>query len=282
MIKPGTITPVFQANKRAYESKSYRCIVNQGSTRSGKTYSLCQLLIVLALQSQKTISVVSPSLPHLKRGARRDFLNILSDWGIYDDDHFNKTDQVYEFPDTKSFIEFFGCDDAGKVRGTSRDILFLNEANLIDYDVYKQLAIRTNETIFIDLNPADLHSYCYEIADDPKNLLIHSTYKNNLSNLTPEIIAEIESLQLADENLWRVFGLGLRGSSSETIYTHWKICDSLPGRSEHWYGQDFGYNHPSVLVKIEHYDNCLYWDQQIYETKLTTADLIERYKALGI
>lgn len=276
-------TPVFDANVKAYKKHKHRVIANEGSTRSSKTVSLSQLLaLYIPIKEKKTITICSPSLPHLKRGARRDFINQLHAAGIYSDSDFNKTDNIYEFPKTKSYVEFFGVEDSGKVHGPSRDILYINEANLISYETYKQLAIRTNEMIFIDYNPADEFSWVYEVADHPGNKIIHSTYRNNRGNLTPEIIAEIESLKGADENLWNVYGLGLRGKSTETIYTHWKLCDSLPGKGEKFYGQDFGYNVASALVEIEFYEGAIYVDQLLYETKLTTNDLIERYKTLGV
>ena len=92
-------TKVFEWNLEAYKAKSYRVIANQGSTRSGKTYSISQLLaLYIPIKEKVTISVVSPSLPHLKRGARRDILQILEDAQIYSDDAFNKTDNVYHTP----------------------------------------------------------------------------------------------------------------------------------------------------------------------------------------
>ncbi|MEO6977429.1 MAG: phage terminase large subunit, partial [Mucilaginibacter sp.] len=275
-------TPVFSANQQAYREKCFRVIANQGSTRSSKTFSICQLLLTIAMEETKTISVVSPSLPHLKKGARRDFLEIVEDLGIYDDQNFNATDQIYSFPETGSFIEFFGVEDSGKVRGPGRNILFCNEANLISYSTYKQLALRTNEVIFLDFNPADDFSWVYEEADKPGNKLIISSYKNNLSNISREQIKEIEDLKDADQNLWRVFGLGLRGHSSETIYTHWLQCANLPGLGEVAYGLDFGYNVPSALVKVEFYEGRIYAQQLLYETKLTTNDLIERLGLLQI
>lgn len=258
-------------------------IANEGSSRSSKTVSLTQLLsIYIPNTYSTTISIVSPSLPHLKRGARRDFIGALQKTGLYNDKHFNKTDNIYNFPANNSYVEFFGVEDVGKVHGPGRDILYINEANLISYEIYKQLAIRTNKVIIIDYNPADEYSWVYDEADKAGNKIIHSTYLNNRGNLTPEIIAEIESLRDADENLWNVYGLGLRGKSTETIYTHWKICEALPGKGERYYGQDFGYNNPSALVEIEEYEGAVYVDELLYETKLTTNDLIEQYKALGI
>lgn len=292
MLIETSTTPVFWANKKAYDKGIYRVIANQGSTRSSKTFSLSQLMIDIASggknaltgkpYGKKEISIVSPSLPHLKKGARKDVLTNLEEQQIFSDDNFNRTDQIYTFPATGSYIEFFGAEDSRRVRGPGRDILYINEANLLSKDVYLQLALRTKETIFIDFNPADEYSWVYEVADKTGNKLIVSTYLNNLANLTKEQINEIESLKDADENLWKVFGLGLRGTSSETIYTHWKIVDEMPNRGERVRGQDFGYNVPSALVDIEFFEGGIYWDEQLYETKLTTADLIERYKALNL
>lgn len=273
-------TDVFEWNLQAYEKKQYRVIANQGSTRSGKTYSIGQLLALYIPHKEKvTISVVSPSLPHLKRGARRDILQILEDAQIYSDEAFNKTDNVYHYPNG-SYIEFFGAEDSGKVRGPGRDILFINEANLLPYSIYQQLALRTKQTIFLDFNPVDEASWVYDVADKESNILIHSTYKNN-PFLPKEQVAEIESLKDADENMWKVFGLGERGKSQEIIYTHWKQ-GQFQEDAEIVYGLDFGYSVPTALVKVGFKDNQTFAHEMLYETKLTTTDLIERLKQLGI
>lgn len=275
-------TPVFFANHKAYYSRQYRAICNQGSSRSSKTFSICQLLIEIAINEPKVeISVCSVSLPHLKKGARKDILNILESMQIFNENNFNRTDNIYEF-DNGSTIEFFGADDSGKVRGPGRHILYINEANLLKHDVYLQLALRTTRTVFLDFNPADEYSWVYDVADKPGNKLIISTYRNNRANLEPAQIDEIEGLQLLDENLWKVFGLGLRGTSGETIYTHWKQCTALPLRGEVFMGQDFGFNVASALVLVEIYEGALYVDELIYETKLTTNDLIEQYRMQNI
>lgn len=281
MDKEILYTGVFEKNVDAYESKKYRVIVNQGSTRSTKTYSISQLLaLYIPYKEKKSISIVGPSLPHLKRGARRDFLEIMDSCGLYSDANFNKTDNIYHYPNG-SYAEFFGAEDIGKVRGPGRNILYVNEMNLFPYQVYKQLAMRTTDVIFGDLNPVEEACWAYEVADAPGNLMIHSTYLDN-PFLSKEQREEIESLKLADENLWKVFGLGLRGASSEIIYTHWKIVDEIPEGAEMVMGQDFGYNVPSALLNIGFHEGAVYWDEEIYESKLTTGDLIERYKSLNI
>jgi len=279
-----TYTPVFEANKKAYDSKQFRAIVNEGSSRSSKTFSEMQLAAYISQHPEiyggKEISVVSPSLPHLKKGARKDFLDVAQDWQFFREDDFNRTDNLYTFK--KGYIEFFGAEDAKKVRGPGRDILIVNEANLISFETYTQLAMRTRETIFLDYNPADEYSWVYNVADKPGNKKIHSTYKNNRGNLTKWQIEEIEGLQEIDDNLWRVFGLGLRGVSSETIYTNWKIIDHFPECEQVFYGLDFGYNNPSALVKVGIRDKKLYAEEIIYETKLTTNDLTDVIKIMGL
>lgn len=272
-------TPVFFANRNALKSRKYRVIANQGSSRSSKTYSICQLLPTVAMNPKDifpdldkiSITVCSPSLPHLKRGARRDFLDILQNWGIYSDADFNKTDQIYRFGD--SYIEFFGAESGDRVRGPGRNLLYINEANLLKYETYIQLALRTTHAIIIDFNPADEYSWVYDIADKAGNKLIHSTYKNNLANLPQWQVDEIEGLKDADENLWKVYGLGLRGTSSETIYTHWKECDSFPVCDNVVYGLDFGFNHPSSLIKCGEVDGKVYWEELLYQSGLTNPEL---------
>jgi phage terminase large subunit len=275
-------TPVFEANKVAYESGKYRFIGNEGSSRSSKSYSLAQLMVYISQTIKKEITVVSPSLPHLKRGAMKDILDVMKSWNLYDEKNHNKTDNIIRVPHTHSYIEFFGADETNKLRGPGRDILWCNEMNIISHQSYIQMAMRTRDCIFGDWNPADEYSYVYQLADDPKNKKIHSTYLNNLEFLTRPQIDEIEALQYADLNLWKVFGLGLRGTSSETIYTHWKEIDQFPQCDDICFGLDFGFNHPTALIKVGWVDGKCYVDEQLYESKLTNDDLAYLIKSMGI
>ena len=148
-------SPIYKRNQNALLHSGKRYICNEGGARSGKTYSIIQLLIGVAENwKNMAITVCSHSLPHLKRGALRDFLEIMDRWGLYDEQAHNHTDQVYNFP-TGSYIEFIGLEDPGKARGPGRDILFVNEANLISKALFDQLDMRTRKKVIIDLNPSD-------------------------------------------------------------------------------------------------------------------------------
>lgn len=279
--------------KRTYTAiqQGYKVIVNEGGARSGKSYGIIMLLILIAMQRKVRVSIVSHSLPHIKRGAYRDFREIMEKWGLWNDDNFSYTEFVYTFKNG-SYIELFGLEDEGKARGPGRDILFINEANLIRKILYDQLAMRTTEMILLDLNPADIDCWCYKVADDPANKKIHSTYLDNkywdeaekkwVSNLTDFQRKSIEAYKEADPFMWDVFGLGLRGKSTVTIYTHWKLCQGLPMRGEIFYGQDFGFAVPAALVRVELFDGAIYAEELVYQDRLTNPDLIEKYRSSGV
>ena len=265
-------TPVFYANKKAYE-QGYPVICNEGGSRSSKSYSIVQLLITIALSTPKIrISLVSHSLPHIKRGVYRDFKSIMEQWSIWDEDDFKYTDFIYTFKNG-SYIELFGLEDPDKAKGPARDILFINEANLISKALYDQLIIRTTGQVFLDWNPADFVSWVYDVADDPANKRIHSTYLNNISNLSDTQIKNIEQYKdLPDDFMWKVYGLGERGAAKELIYTQWKQYSETPN-GDTFYGLDFGYVHPAALIKVTHYEGQNYFEEIIYQSGLTLSDL---------
>lgn len=276
---PFTITA--KRTLRAIQA-GYPVIVNEGGARSGKSYGIIQCLVYIATQKKTRISIVSHSLPHIKRGAYRDFRQIMEDWNLWDDSQFSYTEYVYTFKNG-SYIELFGLEDEGKARGPGRDILFINEANLIKKPLFDQLAMRTTGQILLDLNPADFDCWCYAIADDPVNKCIHSTYLDNKQNLTETQISYIEAYRDAgDPYMWEVYGLGLRGRSTEAVYTNWKMCREIPLKGEVWYGQDFGYKVPSALIQVELYEGAIYANELIYQSGLTTNDLIETYRAIDM
>ena len=265
-------TPVFYANKKAYED-GYPVICNEGGSRSSKSYSVVQLLIHIALTTPKIrISLVSHSLPHVKRGIYRDFKTIMENWFIWDENDFKYTDFIYTFKNG-SYIELFGLEDPDKAKGPARDILFINEANLISKALYDQLIIRTTGQVFLDWNPADFVSWVYDVADDPNNKRIHSTYLNNISNLSDSQIKNIEQYKdLPDDFMWKVYGLGERGAAKELIYTQWKQYSETPN-GDTFYGLDFGYVHPAALIKVTHYEGQNYFEEIIYQSGLTLSDL---------
>lgn len=278
------LTRIYSESLRAYGSKA-RVIANKGGTRSSKTYSVMQLLVTIAKirQTPVFINVVSETLPHLRRGAYKDFKEIIGNEEIAITE--NKTELTAIFPNG-STIEFFSVDNWGKVKGSRRDILFINECNRIDYEAYRQLAVRTTQTIFLDWNPDNEFWYEEHIANRETTAEIHSTYLDN-PYLDKAQIDEIESNK-NNGQWWRVYGLGLTGYIEGTIYRPFIQIDELPeakGRMMHVYGLDFGYsNDPTALLDIYIDRNAkkIYCDELIYEAGLLNSDIARRMAEQGI
>ncbi len=259
-------------------NEGYRVIVNQGGTRSGKTFSLTQLLIALAYKSKYSISICSVSFPHLRKGAMRDWRKIMEDYGLYESSAHMKTEQLYTYP-SGSYIEFFSVDNALKVRGPGREILFINESNIINYDTFRQLLLRTTKCIFIDYNPADEFHWIYDkVLTRPDCYFIKSTYKDN-PFLEKDQIREIENYKETDENFWRIYGQGERGHSEGIIYTNWDTFTVAPNGYV-CYGLDFGMHNPTALVKITEKDKEIYAEELFYRSNVVNHELIPILKQL--
>lgn len=266
-----------------------RIRVVQGGTSASKTISILSVLIHDA-QTDTTptlTSIVSETFPHLRRGAMRDFLNILKTQGYYDDDSWSRTEFIYTFPNG-SQIEFFSIDQADKLRGPRRNRLFINEANRVSYDAFTQLEIRTSDYIFADYNPSEefwYHEHLEGKRDDIDFIIL--TYKDN-EGLHPNVVATIEKRQ-SNKQWWQVYGLGLLGEITGRIYTGWNIIKEIPHEARLIrYGLDFGYsNDPTALVAVYKYNDGYILDELCYQTEMRNsiiADLIKEQpdKALVI
>lgn len=261
--------------KIAKLEKRYRLLA--GGTSASKTISILQYLIALA-QTDKTptlTSVVSESFPHLRRGAMRDFLNILQEHGYYQDDRWSKTDYTYTF-ETGSKLEFFSADQPGKVRGPRRDRLFCNELNNIGQEQFEQMAVRTKEFIFADWNPvAEFYAYEEYIGKREDVEFIILTYKDNEA-LSEQIVKEIESRK-DNKNWWLVYGLGQLGEAEGRIFTGWQIIDDIPHEARlERYGLDFGYsNDPTAIVAIYYYNGGYILDEITYQKGLSNKQIAD-------
>jgi phage terminase large subunit len=274
-------TPVFYKNYEQIKGDK-RFIINVGGTRSSKTYSLCQLMVVYCLQNpNKIVSIVRSSFPSLRSSVMRDFLSVLRELDLYRENLHNKTEHIYTFPNG-SMVEFFSVDDEQKLRGRKRDILWMNESNEISFDEFQQLNFRTSDKLFFDYNPSELDHWIDTLITRDDSVKIHSTYKDN-PFLPKSIIDEIENLINVDEQYYRIYALGEQSIHRSTIFTHQKIFDEYPnGIKEYVYGLDFGFNHPTALVRVSKLDNQIYVEEIIYQSNLTSTDLVKSFQLLSI
>lgn len=255
-----------------------RLKICQGGTSSAKTISILLILIDIAQsQKDKVISVVSESFPHLRRGAIKDFLEIMDGHGYFKEDLWSKTDFTYRF-ETGSKIEFFSADSPDKVRGPRRHILFINECNNISYDTYTQLAIRTDGEIYLDYNPVSEFWINTDIIPKLDNDFIVLTYKDNES-LSETIVKEIESRR-DNKYFWQVYGLGLLGDTEGKIYKDWQIIPELPHEARlECYGLDYGYSaDPTAIIGVYKYNGGYILDEITYQKGLSNKQIADILK----
>jgi phage terminase large subunit len=273
MFKRTTATNKVLALKR-------RIKIIQGGTSASKTYSILAVLINKAIiQPNLEISIVAESIPHLRRGALKDFLKILKWTNRYYEDQFNKSLLNYQFKNGSSF-EFFSADDSSKLRGARRDILYINECNNISFESYNELAIRTKKEVYLDFNPANEFWVHTELKDESDSEFIILTYKDNEA-LDNSIVQQIEKNRLKAKtssywaNWWRVYGLGQIGMLEGVIFSNWKQIDKLPIEAKLiGIGLDFGYtNDPTAIIEVYNYNGTRILNELKYQTGLLNSDI---------
>lgn len=262
-------------NKIARLTKRLRII--QGGTSASKTISILLYLIAKAqTDKNKTLtSVVAESIPHLKRGAMRDFKNILQAHGYWKDDNWNATDSIYTF-ETGSQIEFFSSDNGDKLRGARRDRLFINECNNVPFEAFEQLEVRTKEFVFLDYNPTNefwVFTNILNKRDDYDYLIV--TFKDN-EGLPPEIVQAIEQRR-SNVSWFKVYGEGQLGEVEGRIYKNWNIIDEIPHEARlERRGIDFGYtNDPTAVVDVYYYNGGYVLDERVYQKGMSNKQIAD-------
>ena len=255
------------------ESKA-KIQVHQGGSRSGKTFSILTALIELCHKnSGLVITICRKTFPALRATAMRDFFEILNKEDVYNPDLHNKSDATYQL--WGNMVEFISIDQPQKVRGRKRDVLFINEANEINLEDWRQLLLRTTGRVLLDYNPSDEFHWIYEEVIPREDAeFFRTTYKDN-PFLPESVVLEIERFKTADENFWKVYGLGERGTSQATIFTHWKEINQIPNEFKLLnIGLDFGYtNDPTAIVRVYTDGHGFAVDELCYATRLTNSDI---------
>ena len=257
-----------------------RVKIIQGGTSASKTYSILAVLINKAVSNPSLeISVVAETIPHLRRGALKDFIKILKWTNRFNDKQFNKSLLTYEFRNG-SIIEFFSADDSSKLRGARRDILYINECNNVTFDAYNELAIRTRKEVFLDFNPAHEFWVHKELKNEPDSDFLILTYKDNEA-LDQSIIDQIEKNKEKAKtssywaNWWKVYGEGQLGMLEGVVFSNWKTIDTIPKEAKLLgIGLDFGYtNDPTAIIEIYNYNGQRIVNELVYQTGLLNSDI---------
>ena len=251
-----------------------------GGTSAGKTFGIIPILIDHAIKNPLCeISIVSESIPHLRRGALKDFIKIMQETNRWIQPNYNKSLLKYTFSNG-AYIEFFSTDQPDRMRGARRDVLYINECNNIKWDAYMELSIRTKDIIWLDYNPTHEFWAVTELANDPDAEILRLTYKDNEA-LSPNIVKEIEKAKEKAKtsdywaNWWNVYGLGLQGSLEGVIFSNWDTIPNIPADAKLiGCGLDFGYsNDPTALIAVYKYNDTRILDEILYRKGMLNQDI---------
>ena len=251
-----------------------KIIINQGGTRSGKTYNILLFIIFYYClrNTKKIITICRKTFPALRATVLRDFIGILRQYDLYKEENHNKSSSEYSL--FGNLIEFISLDQPVKVRGRKRNLLFINEANELFYEDWQQLLFRTSEKIILDYNPSEEYHWIYDKVKTRDDASFLKT--NYLDNpfLEKTLVDEIERLQYTDEQYWQIYGLGEKGISKAVIFNYVEY-NTIPSDAEFVaLGMDFGFtNDPTALVKIYKKELNLYIEELLYRTMMTTNDI---------
>lgn len=254
----------------------------QGGTSASKTISIIIGLIEYAQKdtAPTLTSIVSESMPHLKKGCIRDFKNIMKGHGYWKESSWFETDKVYTF-ESGSQIEFFGADQADKLRGGRRDRLFINEANNVTFEAFEELEVRTREFVYLDWNPTSEFWFDLNVKNhrsDVEFIIVNYLGNEALDKATRDSIEQRRNRK----GWWQVYGLGQLGEIEGKIYKDWVIIDELPHEARlERYGLDFGYtNDPSSLVAIYYYNGGYILDEGFYRKGMSNKEIADTIKNL--
>ena len=261
-------------------------VVNVGGAGSSKSYSIAQLLIQTLFNEQNhKIAIGRKTFPALRMTAYKLVIDLLKDYGLYNINNHNKTENIYVNPLKNSSMQFFSLDDPEKIKSADFNDIWLEEANEFTYEDYLVLKMRLRapsvsgrmNKMYLSLNPIDENNWiAMKLSKDPTVDIIRSTYHDN-PHLTPEYVAILENLINEDANYYRIYVQGEWGKLENIIFNNWQIVDEMPAEFEKQaYGLDFGYVNPTAFIHEGIIGKDLYIDELLYETKLTNSDLISR------
>ena len=256
-----------------------KIVVEQGGTRSGKTFNILMYIIFHYCQKNKgkTITICRKTFPAVRSSVMRDFFDILKTHNKYDEAYHNKSNSEYTL--NGNIVEFISVDQPQKIRGRKRHFLFINEGNELDFEDWQQLVFRTTEKIVIDYNPSDEYHWIYDKVLNRDDVEFYKTTYLDNTFLDLSIIKEIERLKETDEQYWQIYGLGEKGISKATIFNYFEVPHIPIDAELVSFGADAGYtNDPSTLVSVYKKDHNLYIKEHLYRTMMTTSDLSNHFK----
>lgn len=159
----------------------------------------------------------------------------------------------------------------------NRIIIIMNPCDS-NHFIYKKYIENTHKLVEID-------GVQVQISTHPNVLHIHTTYLDNLENLSPEFLKEVEDMKENNPEKYAHVVIGRWADVAEgAVFKKWGIVKEFPRECKKvGIGQDFGFtNDPSAAVRCGIIDNRLYVDELFYETDMLSSAIANRLKPFSM
>lgn len=266
-------------------NEEYRYIFLRGSTRSSKTISALQYVIIECLKTPEiSVTIARATAVSLKNTIVVDFKEIMNTMNIWDEGTYNKVEQTYTFPNG-SIIRFVGVDDTtGRLRGLKSTIVLCDEVNTFDRSSFIQLELRCERYLISCYNPEMPENHWIFDYEKKDNAILHvSSWRDN-PFLDDKIIESIQQLKEIDYDMWLIYSESKIVPPREKIFQTPETYTELPKNiKETYYGCDFGFsNDACAVVELNIEGRNIYLKQIVYDLGLTNEDLAFKLKEKGI
>lgn len=159
----------------------------------------------------------------------------------------------------------------------NRIIIIMNPCDS-NHFIYQKYIEKTHKLVEID-------GVQVQISTHPNVLHIHTTYFDNLENLSPEFLKEVGDMKVNNPEKYAHVVIGQWADVAEgAVFKKWGIVKEFPRECKKvGIGQDFGFtNDPSAAVRCGIIDNRLYVDELFYETDMLSSAIANRLKPFSM
>lgn len=274
------INPNLRAVTDTYHDKNKNGVVLEGSSRSGKTWSVIDFLPLYCSQNHgKTINIIRETYHSFKTTLYLDFNKRFPDFGLLSP--FADVQERSTFKLFGNQINLIGADKPSKFMGAGCDILWINEAIHVSQKIFDQAEMRCSEFFIMDYNPEVTDHWIYDSVIPRENVnFLRTTFLDNPSipkNQKDKILSYDPSNPknveqgTANKYMWQVFGEGKRARKEGAIYKRWRT-GQWPEDKDFFtiHGIDWGWTDPFVLVEvmIDESSKQVFVRQKVYKSEL--------------
>lgn len=293
-LKKGLFIPTFYPLLLDY---SHRWEFYCGSAGSGKSYSICQKIIVRCCKEPIRVLVCRRYATTLRNSCFALFKEVLAKWKLTPYVKVKETDMSITFPNGSQII-MVGLDTEEKLLSlTNISTVWIEEAYEVEKEKVEQLNLRmrgqaANQQLILSWNPISKQSWLYDFTvENPptSSIFHHSTYRDN-PFLNAEYIAALDEMETRNPAKYRVYGLGEWGIDvSGLVIQNWRKQDfdamELAKQGlEHRAGMDVGWIDPSAIIDTlyDRENKIIYVFNEFYKSGCQLADLAQAIKNMNL